>query len=45
MISKKENNQQVQYTLIVKNIFMTTIGNVMGHSMENMHADVWFSSD
>ena len=37
MISKKENNQQVQYTLI--------IGNVMGQSMENIHADVQFSSD
>ena len=46
MISKKENDQHyVQYTLIVKHIFMTTIGNVMGHSIENTHADVRFSSD
>ena len=42
---KKMINIKVQYTLIVKHIFMTTLGNVMGHSIENMHAVVRFSSD
>ena len=41
------NIKTVQYTsIIVKHIFMTTIGNVIGHSIENnMDADVRFSRD